>query len=102
MLIPPLWTEKNRESFSEPTDVEYIEVEEIVPQDSWMDFYNYLIGRETEEYVAPPEQTKKLTPKNESFSRVMASLIPGPAANPLESSEDEKDSLHPSPIVKFN
>lgn len=100
MLIPPLWAEKNRESISEPADVEYIEVEEIVPQDSWIDFYNYLIGRETEEYVAPPEQTNKLTPKNESFSRVMASLIPTSVANPPESSEDEKDSLHPSPNSK--
>ena len=81
--IPPLWSRAQHAAEAAPQDdVEYVEIEELVPQNSWTDFYNYLIGHDENEQ--PP---KTPSPKNPSFSKIMASLVP---TNHHESSEDEQ------------
>lgn len=81
-----------------PEDVEYIEVIEMVPKDSWLDFYAYLVGQEDADEDKPDSALSHTTSlsttdsdqgTDPSFSKIMATLVSSSDGGNHESSEDE-------------
>lgn len=89
----PSW--RPADSKENPSDVELVETIEMVPQDSMIDFYNYILGKDLGDAdkgdesasvsTAATESPAGLTP---SFSQVMAHIVTSTDEN-HESSEDE-------------
>ena len=94
-------------------DMEYVEVTEIVPRNSWYDFFQFLSGTEENEVVVeeakPSVSAHSMSlstsasisddkPNNPSFSQVMASIMSEKEV--LESSEDENNGEGHIPITR--
>lgn len=87
----PSW--RAEESGTDSPDVELVEIIELVPQDSMVDFYNYILGKDLDAdekgdesvSTAATETPVGMTP---SFSQVMASIVTSTDEH-HESSEDE-------------
>jgi hypothetical protein len=94
--VKPVWP-FGAEPAPPPEVVEYIEVEEMVPQDSWSDFYAYLTGKEDANEDKPGSalsHTSSLSTANSeqpdpSFSKFMATIVTSGESGNHESSEDE-------------
>lgn len=97
----PSW--RLSDSAKDAADFELVEVVELVAQDSMIDFYNYILGKDAEEdkgdenasvSTADTETPVGLTP---SFSQVMASIVTSTDGH-NESSEDEGASSMTPPV----
>ena len=99
--VKPVWPWGEAPPAQPPQDVEYIEVEEMVPQDSWSDFYSYLISGDAEDAkrdtalshtssisTADSDNVTEST-SDPSFSKIMATLVSSNDSGNHESSEDE-------------
>jgi hypothetical protein len=89
-------------------DIEYIEYEEVVPKNSWTDFYMYLTGQEEDEGEKPSaslshttsvstadsDHAAEISELSPSFSQIMANIVSSSAesGHHHESSEDEGHS----------